>query len=308
LTYTVTKALLNCKEFIGINVVIGGAFLHKEIFDLEKENNKVKVFRNLSESELIKVMEESNFGIVPASTILYELCAVKMPVLSGYFVENQKNIYKGCAACGIIYEGGNFVNHTVKDFEKKIQDILAESNYQRCMEAQGELFDRGIKERFLGLFSGITYRKANADDVILLFDWANDKVSRANSYFTEPIPLETHKNWFEKKLKDNRSIIYIAQVENKPAGMVRYDILEDHTVVGTLVDESFRGRGLASCFLRDTARLYFKEYGLPVLAYIKEENIASVRSFEKANYKKWKQDVVQGCNSFVYKLENNDDI
>jgi UDP-2,4-diacetamido-2,4,6-trideoxy-beta-L-altropyranose hydrolase len=306
LTCKAAKAALAVKEIKKINIVVGGAFRHAEVSELEKEHPAIKVFRNLPENELIKVMEDSHLAIAPASTILYELCAVKMPVLSGYYVENQKGIYQGCVRRNIVFEGGNFKDYAVEDFENRIRQILAEPGYREKMEAQAGLFDAGIKARFIELMQEITYRKASADDTMLLYDWANDKVSRANSYFTDPIPLETHKNWFAKKLKDSNSLICIAEVDHKPAGMVRYDILETHTVVGTLVAEEFRGRGLAPVFLRETALLYFKDHNLPVWAYIKQQNIASLRSFERAGYKKLREEIVHGHNSFVYKLENND--
>jgi len=308
LTLKATKALLKFKEIRKINVVIGAAYIHKEINDLSKTDSRIALYQNVSEADLLGVMKDSDFAIAPASTILYELCTVKMPVLSGYYVKNQKSIYKGCVDNDIIFEGGNFEKYSTQDFETKIAAVFSEQNYEKQINAQSKLFDSKIRERFMDLFRQVRYRKAEEKDMMQVFEWANDPLSRANSYFSEPIELQTHKTWFDKKLKDKNSFIYIAEVENKPAGMVRYDIGEENTVVGILVGKHFRGKGLASDFLRDTAKLYFKENQKTVLAYIKKENMASVRSFEKADYKKEKEEVVHGCASFIYKLVKNNHV
>ena len=47
-------------------------------------------------------MEQCNVAIVPASSLLFEIVAIKMPVISGYFVENQKDVYKGFLDAGLI--------------------------------------------------------------------------------------------------------------------------------------------------------------------------------------------------------------
>jgi UDP-2,4-diacetamido-2,4,6-trideoxy-beta-L-altropyranose hydrolase len=306
LTLKATQALLNNAAIKKINVVIGAAYQHARIKELENKHGQLNVFQNLSERELLNVMEDSDLAIAPASTILYELCCVKMLILSGYYVDNQKNIYKGCLESGCIIDGGNFENYNVADFEDQINQVLAIKDPQPYIAAQAKVFDPQIKDRLLSLLSEIKYRKANASDMLLLYNWSNEKATRANSYHSEPIPLETHQKWFERKISDDKTLIYIAEVDNKPAGTVRYEIGEETTTVGIIVSEEYRGKGLAPVFLKDTLTLYFKEHHLPVVAYIKVENESSKRSFEKANYKFVKQELVLNAKSFVYKIEKKD--
>lgn len=303
LSYTASQALLKFKEIKKIHVVLGAAYSHQNIYDLEKLCSHLIIYRNLTEEDLIGVMESCNFAIVPASTILYEICAVKMPTLSGYYVENQKGIYNGCVQNNLVYAGGNFEGYSTEHFEKKIEKIIAEKNYQLYVHAQSKLFDSKIQERFLKLIVQINFRKANSEDLLLVYNWANEKVSRANSYYSDEISIETHTEWFEKKLKDDKCYIYIAEVDGLPAGMVRYEKGEDYTVVGILVGDNYRGRGFAVDFLLGTAKYYFNENSMPILAYIKVENIASITSFERAGYKKFKTEVIHGKPSIVYKME-----
>jgi UDP-2,4-diacetamido-2,4,6-trideoxy-beta-L-altropyranose hydrolase len=287
-----------------ISVVVGAAYTHHRIFELEKTDPRIRIFRNLAEPELLSLMKENGFAVVPASNTLYELCAVKMPVLSGYYVDNQKGIYEGACEKKLVVPGGDFSGYTAEAFENSIRALIADTaSHQAFMVRQAELFDGRIRQRFLDLLQEITYRKAQPEDMLQVYHWANDKLTRANSYFSEPIVLEDHQAWYGRRLKDERTLIYIAEVGEQPAGMVRYELGADHAVVGIQIGEAFRGRNLASVFLAGTASLYFKESSLPVLAYIKEENKASLRSFEKAGYRKLRNETVHGCPSYVYQLE-----
>lgn len=152
LTLKATKALLQLLNFKSIHVVLGGAYSSQEIFDLEEKHpNKIKIYRNLSEEDLIKTMEKCNFAIAPASTILYELSCVKMPILSGFYVDNQKLIYKGFLNHEAIFKGGNIRNHQVSDFINNLKPIIENHEFSHQIEAQKKLFDDEIAERHLNL-------------------------------------------------------------------------------------------------------------------------------------------------------------
>jgi len=152
LTLKALEALLQIASFKKIHVVLGGAYKHKAIFDLEKEHaNKIKIYKNLSEEHLLQTMQQCNFAIAPASTILYELSCVKMPILSGFYVDNQELIYKGFLNNEAIYKGGNMKDYQVSDFIKNSNKILNEHNFNHQIEAQKRLFDDKIASRHLNI-------------------------------------------------------------------------------------------------------------------------------------------------------------
>jgi UDP-2,4-diacetamido-2,4,6-trideoxy-beta-L-altropyranose hydrolase len=156
LTLKSVKALLKIKQINTIHVILGGAYKYEDIFCLEKENfNTVKTYSNLSETELLNIMKLSNFAIAPASTILYELCCVKMPILSGYYIDNQELIYKGFLNNKAIYKGGNMKNYTVSNFVDKIETIIKENKLNNQILAQKELFDKKIKSRLFNLIKNL---------------------------------------------------------------------------------------------------------------------------------------------------------
>lgn len=307
LSLIAAKSLLNIPAFKKINIILGSAYAHTSIFELEVKNpNKIKVYRNLSEADLIEVMQVCNFAIAPASTILYEICCVKMPTLSGFYVDNQKSIYKGLLNKSVIFEGGDFSNYKEEDFEHRIHSILTSNKIDLQVKNQHELFDEKINNRLLGLINqmNISFRKCDENDMLIVFNWSNDEVVRKSSYNSSIIELEDHKSWFEKKINNKKSLFLVALVNKVPAGMVRYEVEDEHSIVGVVVSKEFRGQSLASEFLRKSARLYFKKFNAPILAYIKKENKASINAFKNAKYEYLKEKVVQGSISLIFKLEN----
>ena len=152
LTLKATKALLKTPQVKKIDIVLGGAYSHKEIYTLTQKN--IKIYQNISEEELMKTMVTSNFAIAPASTILYELCCVKIPVLSGYYVNNQKKIYTGFANKKAIFEMGNIKDFSINSFEEQIQ-LFFKIDFQELINRQKKIFDQNIKNRFCKLISSL---------------------------------------------------------------------------------------------------------------------------------------------------------
>ena len=156
LTIKAVKALLRIKRIEQIHVVLGGAYKHEALMGLSHQYPKrIITHRNLSEQELVAIMKSSDFAIAPASTILYELCCVKMPILSGFYVDNQELIYKGFVDKGAIYEGGNMQHYSQEDFLVHIESILLKDNFNKIINAQHQLFDSDIELRHKKLIKQI---------------------------------------------------------------------------------------------------------------------------------------------------------
>ncbi|WP_417859718.1 UDP-2,4-diacetamido-2,4,6-trideoxy-beta-L-altropyranose hydrolase [Winogradskyella sediminis] len=306
LTVMAVKALLDLHQIKKINVVLGGAYLDREIFTLASTTLKIEIHKNISSKEIAEVMSSSHIGIVPASTVLYELCSVKMPVLSGYYIENQKNIYKEFVEKNIIFDGGDFRTYTTEHFKIKLQAIISEKSYVSYLSNQKAIIDGKSKARLLGLINqlNISFKTASEKDLITVLNWSNDTLVRKNSFNSNPILLEDHKKWFFKKIKDKQTLFLIALINGESAGVVRFEIGEERTTIGILVDKKFRGQKMATAFLIKSAELYFSKYKLPIFAYIKKDNFASLKSFQRAGYRYYNEEIVDGSNSYIYRLDN----
>src|SRR5262249_26988434 len=86
------KTLEICKKTDWIKkiyVVVGAAYHHKGPLEaaMKGSSKEIKLMENLSAGEMIAVLNDCQLAVAPASSILFELCCVKMPVISGYYIE-----------------------------------------------------------------------------------------------------------------------------------------------------------------------------------------------------------------------------
>lgn len=153
----------------------------------------------------------------------------------------------------------------------------------------------------------IYMRKANANDLMLYYEWANDTAVRLQSFNTETIDLETHKLWFGKKLEDQSCSLFL--FENRKSdviGQVRIEIdvsNKSKAIIGISIDKNFRGKGLASKLLKIAIFSFFEKYSYCTIeAYIKSENIRSIKSFEDAGFVFKQHLTYQGVESVLYIL------
>lgn len=128
------------------------------------------------------------------------------------------------------------------------------------------------------------FRRATTEDLELTFNWANDPDVRLNSYSSDPIVFDNHKSWFYNKIQDSNSIYFIAEESNESIGQLRFEKVEDHVVIGVTIAPEQRGKGYGSGILREGLIEYSKIWNLPVYAYIKVDNMASIKAFERAGF------------------------
>jgi RimJ/RimL family protein N-acetyltransferase len=132
----------------------------------------------------------------------------------------------------------------------------------------------------------IRIRHAAMADASLLWQWANDLVTRANSLNSEPIPWAVHQNWYAKKLASKDCRLWIMERGEFPVGQIRYDrISADGAEISLSVAPPMRGRGLGTLLLKMTLPLVACELGVNWVRGIALcENTASHRAFEKASF------------------------
>ncbi|MBN2309468.1 MAG: GNAT family N-acetyltransferase [Candidatus Hydrogenedentes bacterium] len=134
--------------------------------------------------------------------------------------------------------------------------------------------------------SGLRVRHATRDDLELLWRWANEPGTRAASFSSDPIPWDTHVAWFERKMADAACRLYIVTLASgEPAAQVRFDLRGPVADVSISVAAEHRGRGYAVTALELATAAFLAEVPAGrIHAYIKPDNLASLRTFAKAGY------------------------
>ncbi len=97
-TLQILKYLLSGGDFSKIHILCSPAFskeLLEQLIQKALENTSVNLHFNLNADELVCLIDSCTYAFVSASTVLLEVWSRGLKCYTGYYTENQKNIYKG---------------------------------------------------------------------------------------------------------------------------------------------------------------------------------------------------------------------
>lgn len=129
-------------------------------------------------------------------------------------------------------------------------------------------------------------REATAEDVDLLFAWANDPEVRKQSFSTAEIKYEEHVAWYQRLLSRPDAKQYILISGEEEVGQVRITVEGKSAEIGYSIAPSQRGKGYGSqivALLPDMVRKDFPEVET-LIAQVKPENKASQKVFENNHF------------------------
>ena len=75
-------------------------------------------------------------------------------------------------------------------------------------------------------------------------------------------------------------------------------------VIGISIDVNYRGKGIGTKILKLATTEFFKIHNIPIFAYIKHDNVASVKIFERSDFVYDTEDCINDIDCFKYKLVN----
>jgi len=158
LSYKSVRALLEINKIKEIHVILGAAYNNEDIYELRnKFSEKISIHKNLSEIELIRVMKSCSFAIVPTSTILFELFCIKMPIISGYFVDNQKGAFKSFKKSNLVFGiDGNLKELSQNNLKVLIERVIDAPNHLEVLKNQHRMIDGKQSLRHLKLIKQLT--------------------------------------------------------------------------------------------------------------------------------------------------------
>ena len=126
-------------------------------------------------------------------------------------------------------------------------------------------------------------RKVTMEDWKILLDWRNEPVTRQNSFQSELIDEQDHKEWLRESLTNPNREIYILEEDGVPLGTIRSDKIPNSKKSYKLswsTSPEFRGKGYGTLMLK-----MFLEFNKGrFTAYIKADNLASISIVEKNNF------------------------
>lgn len=146
----------------------------------------------------------------------------------------------------------------------------------------------------------ILIRKARNSDLKDIFNWRNDKLTLSMFKNNNIISWNEHFLWFKKKIKDESCLLLIGEIKNIKLGVIRFDILRDHSVISINLNPVCRGKKYSKTFLAMGCNYYFSLFNIRIISEIKKVNFSSINIFESVGFKR--ESTKEGF--LVYTLES----
>lgn len=135
-------------------------------------------------------------------------------------------------------------------------------------------------------------RKAKLKDIIKVYLWKNNIISRKMSRNQNKVKFLEHFVWYLKKLNDKESLFLIGIFNNKAFGMVRFDHIlnSDNYFVSINLKPNMRGKGLSKNFLAQSLNCFSNLNKTKLYAEIRNNNTKSIKIFKSVGFVEIKKD------------------
>ena len=129
-------------------------------------------------------------------------------------------------------------------------------------------------------------RKANNEDVDLLFKWVNDQEVRKNSFDTHIITYEEHCVWFAKMQEDEKQLQYILMFADQPIGQIRLTINNGEALISYSICKMERRRGFGKAALALVKEKIQEDCPgvIKLIGRVKADNISSCHVFTRNGF------------------------
>ena len=260
-------------------------------------------------NDMPSLMRWADLAVSAAGTTSWELCFFGVPFIAIEIADNQKGVIRELDRHGaaLSLDSTASLRDIATEFKRLVKD---RASRQAMREAGTRLVDgKGAIRVAKAMYNAdIRLRPADPDDCDRLLEWRNAPDTRANSFTTEEIPLETHRAWFRKKLDDQNCLFFIAVDGDTPVGQIRFDREGDAAVVSLSVAPTLMSRGIGTIMTRLGCLEMHRQWPgttALALALVKLDNPASAAMFAKAGFTR--KDTVDDHFEFTWPGSNNEE-
>lgn len=275
-----------------VTVVLTGDQPELEQLQESAQRLGIEVVLELPPQEMAARLARARLGVLAGGTTNWEACAAGLPRIIVAWADNQRpvamTLQEKEVAWAVDPQQDTFSDSLSEALCTLLEDPARLDAMGRaargCVDGEGAR--RVVDEMVRPL---IVLREWRPEDARLLWSWVNDEGVRRSSLRQDPIPWEEHERWFDQRLHDPATVAFIAQFDDDtPVGQVRFDEVEDHRFeVDVTVAPEHRKQRLAVTILSEAvARLHEMKPEAEAIALVRPENLASIRSFEAAGFRR----------------------
>ena len=304
-TLRVLLALATCRAAPRVRVVAGASNPHlPRLQEVADAAPGVELLHNVG--NMPALMDWADLAVSAAGVTCWELAFMGVPTVLLVLADNQRPSAENVHDAGAALNLGDAATVTRGEIAAAVDALVASLDRRRELAERGrQLVDGQGAARVVAAMAGhvspadLRMRRVEQGDCRLLLDWANEHEVRRQSFRSEPIQWEDHQRWFQAKLQDERCFHFIGlDRQDHEVGMVRFDADGDTADISVSVAREHRGGGMGAALIRagveamagagEVARIH---------AYIKNENVASVRAFERAGFGDTEQVTIEGSGA-----------
>lgn len=276
-----------------IIVVLGAANEHTEAVRRAAAQypGNVVIHQSLDDDEMIKFYRSCALAFLPASTTLVEAMAAGARTLTGFYVDNQHELYRGFVDGELTYGLGDWKEIASLDTGKLRETVsraATASVRTTAIDGFSDLNLRALFDQLLGDDDLLVGRPATDGDAVTYFDWVNEAAVRQNSIDQTPVVLDQHIEWFRGKLRSDNSLLLYYEYRSQSCGQVRFDLNDRReALLDYSIDHQMRGRGFGARILglgEQQLRARFPDVSR-IVAVVKTDNPASQRALETNEYR-----------------------
>ncbi len=289
-----------------VRVVVGGSHSRGESMESSSTSSRCPIEIIHDATNLADLMSWSDLAISGAGVTALELAFMGVPILTLVIAGNQLRAAESLDRHHVAMNLGPVESVGIDELATAVVRLANDHERRlRMSEAGQRLVDGYGAYRVLQSLGLATLRLARATerDSRVLWEWANEREVRRFSFHSDPIPWETHLQWFARKLSDPRSSIWIAyDADDEPVGQIRCDCTDDRELyVAVSVSLNRRGNGYGRKLIEEGLKQASKVFpGRRAHALIKHDNAASIRAFHRAGFTLAGEKTIEGHRALHY--------
>ncbi|MGJ7516016.1 UDP-2,4-diacetamido-2,4,6-trideoxy-beta-L-altropyranose hydrolase [Pseudomonas baetica] len=174
-----------------------------------------------------RLMAQADLFVGAGGGTSWERAAMGLPTISIAVSNNQQANGEAMAVSGAHVFMGAREALSVEQLRQAIGFVASNQGLRQSLaERSRSLVDGRGAQRVAAALAGavLQIRRATLDDARLLFDGRNDEVVRRWSMNAQTIDWSQHQQWLAASLGDPQRLLLIAEADDGPVGVLRYDL------------------------------------------------------------------------------------
>lgn len=292
-TQKVIEALQSMDNYdLEVKIIVGPLNPHRQSLETQLRQTSLNAAILPQVTDMAPLMRWADLAISAAGSTCWELAALGVPMVVTILADNQELLAASLAERGAAINLGWHHTWQTEATGQVILNLLDDSQKRQMMKEKGQLLidGRGC-ERLIRAMRGwpFTLRSATADDCEIVFQWANDPLTRTASFSQGSISWQEHCRWFAARLADHDHIFYIALTpQGTPMAQARFTLnTNNEALISVSLAHEFRGAGLGSRLIKMACKKLSAERPVTrIRALIKQGNTSSQHTFAQAGFRK----------------------